>query len=82
VAAKKLLARQTLQGLLVSYRTLGRAESRAQYVHFDTVWDNLLSVHKYLKRSSDPLFIPWSRARRGTPRPTPEEIGAEVVHHV
>ena len=49
----------------MSYRPLGRAESRAQYVHFDTVWDNLLSVHKYLKRSSDPLFIPWSRARRG-----------------
>ena len=34
---------------------LGRAESRAQYIHFETVWDNLHSVHKYLKRSSDPL---------------------------
>ena len=44
---------------------LGRAESRAQYIHFETVWDNLHSVHKYLKRSSDPLFIQWSRARRG-----------------
>ena len=59
---KSCLAGKTL-GLLVSYRPL--AESRAQYVHFGTVWDNLLSVHKYLKRSSDPLFIPWSRARRG-----------------
>ena len=61
---------------------LGRAESRAQYIHFETVWDNLHSVHKYLKRSSDPLFIPWSRACRGTSRdsrPTPEEMGAEVV---
>ena len=51
--------------MLVSYWPLGRAESRARYIHFDTVWDNLHSVHKYLERSSDPLFIPWSRARRG-----------------
>merc|ERR1719258_644021 len=29
-----------------------------QYIHFDTVWDNLSSVHKYLKRFSDPLFNP------------------------
>ena len=66
---KKLLGRlgKTL-GLLVSYWPLGRAESRAQYIHFDTVWDNLHSVHKYLERSSDPLFIPWSRARRGRRR--------------
>ena len=53
---------------------LGRAESRAQYIHFETVWDNLHSVHKYLKRSSDPLFIPWSRARRPT-----REMGGRLI---
>ena len=64
--------------MLVSYWPLGRAESRAQYIHRDTVSDNLHSVHKYLERSSDPLFIQWSRARRGAGG----EMGAEVVHHV
>ena len=43
-----------------------------QYIHFDTVWDNLSSVHKYLKRFSDPLFNP---VVKGPARPTPEEMG-------
>ena len=43
-----------------------------QYIHFDTVWDNLSSVHKYLKRFSDPLFNP---VVKGPSRPTPEEMG-------
>ncbi len=41
-----------------------------QYIHFDTVWDNLHSVQKYLKRSSDPLVKSRGQgpvaARRGT----------------
>ena len=40
-----------------------------QYIHFDTVWDNLSSVHKYLKRFSDPLFNP---VVKGPARPSPE----------
>ena len=58
--------------LLVSYWPLGRAESRARYIHFDTVWDNLHSVHKYLKRSSDPRLHPLVK---GPSRPTPEMGG-------
>ena len=53
------------QASLWAFASVLLALGRSQYIHFDTVWDNLLSVHKYLKRSSDPLFIPWSRARRG-----------------
>ena len=45
------------QASLWAFASVLLALGRSQYIHFDTVWDNLLSVHKYLKRSSDPLFI-------------------------
>ena len=67
---KSCWAGKTL-GLLVTYRPLGRAESRAQYIHFDTVWDNLHSVHKYVERSSDPL----SSRGQGPVAATPEMGG-------
>ena len=43
-----------------------------QYVHFDTVWANLMSVHKYLRRFADPLFNP---VVKGPARPSPEVTG-------
>ena len=48
-----------------------------QYVHFDTVWANLRSVHKYLKRFADPLFNP---VVKGPARPSPEVTGGGNIY--